>query len=323
MLFFRFAGDGFWWYLFITMCLRPFACCLLLLLPPAALLAQRPDIAGSKDHPLISRYPGMVITNYTSNDFNEFVFPLGKLNPTAGPFAKSLKVEGKVTRIYYEYPAGRSTLEVFRNYEAALKQSGFVVLFTCDSEATCGFGDIHLVQERSERWDGQQRHLSAKLSRSSGDVYVSIHINNQYGVQLDVIEPKPMEGGLVAVDAAALRKEISVNGHIAVYGVYFDSGKADVKPESDPALAEIAKLLQQNANLKLYVVGHTDAVGNMKSNMDLSQRRAEATVKVLTGQYGIAASRLQAWGDGPTSPVATNKTEEGRAKNRRVELVEQ
>ena len=323
MLFFRFAGDGFWWYLFITMCLRPFACCLLLLLPPAALLAQRPDIAGSKDHPLISRYPGMVITNYTSNDFNEFVFPLGKLNPTAGPFAKSLKVEGKVTRIYYEYPAGRSTLEVFRNYEAALKQSGFVVLFTCDSEATCGFGDIHLVQERSERWDGQQRHLSAKLSRSSGDVYVSIHINNQYGVQLDVIEPKPMEGGLVAVDAAALRNEISASGHIAVYGVYFDSGKADVKPESDAALAEIAKLLQQNANLKLYVVGHTDAVGNMKSNMDLSQRRAEATVKVLTGQYGIAASRLQAWGDGPTSPVATNKTEEGRAKNRRVELVEQ
>jgi OmpA-OmpF porin, OOP family len=142
-------------------------------------------------------------------------------------------------------------------------------------------------------------------------------------VQLDVIEPKPMEGGLVTVDAAALGNEISTNGHIAVYGVLFDSGKADVKPESDATLAEIAKLLQQNADLKLYVVGHTDAVGNMKSNLDLSQRRAEATVKVLTGKYGIATSRLQGWGDGPTSPVATNKTEEGRAKNRRVELVEQ
>jgi outer membrane protein OmpA-like peptidoglycan-associated protein len=303
---------------------KSFACLsLFLFLTPFVLFAQRADIAGSKDHPLISRYPGMVITNYSVNDFNEYIFPLGKLKPTIGPFAKSQRVEGKVTRIYYEYPAGRSTLEIYRNYEAALKKSGFAVLFTCDSEETCGYGDIHLVQERSERWVGQQRHLSAKLSRSSGDVYVSLHINNLNGVQLDVIEPKPMEGGLVTVDAAALGNEISTNGHIAVYGVLFDSGKADVKPESDATLAEIAKLLQQNADLKLYVVGHTDAVGNMKSNLDLSQRRAEATVKVLTGKYGIAASRLQGWGDGPTSPVATNKTEEGRAKNRRVELVEQ
>lgn len=308
---------------FIQMRLKHFVCSLFVVLTPFAALAQRADIAGSKDHPLISRYPGMVITNYTVSDFNEFVLPLGKLNPTTGPFAKSQKLEGRVTRIYYEYPAGRSTLEIYRNYEAALKKSGFVVLFTCDGEATCGYGDIHLVQERSERWVGQQRQLTAKLSRPSGDVYVSLHINNMNGVQLDVIEPKAMEGGLVTVDAAALRSEISANGHIAVYGVFFDSGKADVKPESDAALAEIAKLLQQNASLKLYVVGHTDATGVMKSNMDLSQRRADATVKVLTGKYGIAASRLQAWGDGPTAPVATNKTEEGRAKNRRVELVEQ
>ena len=98
---------------------------------------------------------------------------------------------------------------------------------------------------------------------------------------------------------------------------------ADVKPESEPALREVAKLLQENAKLQLYVVGHTDAIGTLNSNMDLSQRRAEATVNVLTGKYGVALVRLRSWGDGPTAPVATNKTEDGRAKNRRVELVEQ
>jgi OOP family OmpA-OmpF porin len=88
-------------------------------------------------------------------------------------------------------------------------------------------------------------------------------------------------------------------------------------------LHEIAKLLQENATLQLYVDGHTGAVGTLNSNMDLSQRRAVATVNVLTGKYGVSPARLRSWGDGPTSPVATNKTEEDRAKNRRVELVEQ
>ena len=304
------------------MCLTRSACLLLVLLTPLALLAQRADIVGSKDHPLISRYPGMVISDYRVSEFNEFILPLSKVDPATGrSFVKNQKVEGKVTEIRYDYPEGRSTLEIYHNYEDALKKSGFVALFTCDSEQTCGFGIVNLVPERSDQWGGQQRYLSAKLSRSLGDVYVSLHIRNS--VQLYVVEPKPIRSGLVTVDAAALGNEISTNGHIAVYGVFFDSGQAEVKPESDVALAEIAKFLKQKAELKLFVVGHTDSVGNMKINMDLSQRRADATVKILTGKYGIAAARLQAWGDGPTSPVATNKTEEGRAKNRRVELVEQ
>jgi outer membrane protein OmpA-like peptidoglycan-associated protein len=300
---------------------RPF---LLLCLGPLLASAQKTDIPGSKDHPLISRYPGLVITMYSVKDFDDFLFPLGKLDPSSSKFAKSQHVDGKVTRIYYEYPEDRSTLEIFRNYETALKNSGFVTLFTCGSEDTCGYGDVRLTSDRSERWWSQPRQLSAKLSRATGDIYVSFHVyGSSHGIQLDVIEPKPMEGGLVTVDAAALGNDIARDGHTAVYGIFFDSGKADVKPESDPALGEIAKLLKENAKLQLYVVGHTDAMGALNSNMDLSQRRAEATVKVLTGKYGISPARLRAWGDGPTSPVATNKTEDGRAKNRRVELVEQ
>jgi OOP family OmpA-OmpF porin len=140
---------------------------------------------------------------------------------------------------------------------------------------------------------------------------------------LDVIETKAMQSGLVVVNAESLAGDITRTGHASVYGIYFDTGKAEVKPESEATLQEIAKLLQQNPQLKLYVVGHTDNVGNLASNMDLSQRRADAVLSALTTKHGVAATRLHAVGNGPTSPVASNDAEEGRAKNRRVELVKQ
>jgi OOP family OmpA-OmpF porin len=127
----------------------------------------------------------------------------------------------------------------------------------------------------------------------------------------------------VTINAASLADDISRSGHVSVYGIYFDTGKADVKSESDATIKEIAKLLQQNASLKLHVVGHTDNAGDLANNMDLSRRRADAVAKVLTGKYNVAAARLHTDGVGPLSPVASNKTEDGRAKNRRVELVEQ
>ena len=132
-----------------------------------------------------------------------------------------------------------------------------------------------------------------------------------------------MEGGLVTVNAAALAGDINRTGHTAVYGIYFDTGKADLKPESDAAISEISKLLEQDSSLKLLVVGHTDNVGTLASNMDLSKRRAAAVVQALTARHGIAAARLIAQGAGPLAPVASNGNEEGRAKNRRVELVQQ
>lgn len=127
----------------------------------------------------------------------------------------------------------------------------------------------------------------------------------------------------MTVNAEALAEDITRTGHVAIYGIHFDTGKADVKPESEPTLKEIANLLQQNPKLNLYVVGHTDNVGTVTSNMELSKHRAEAVVKMLVGKLGVDAKRLIGYGVGPLSPVASNKTEEGRAKNRRVELVEQ
>jgi outer membrane protein OmpA-like peptidoglycan-associated protein len=116
---------------------------------------------------------------------------------------------------------------------------------------------------------------------------------------------------------------IKTEGHIAIYGINFDTNKSEIKPESDAAIAEIAKLLKQDATLKLHVVGHTDNVGGLDANMKLSQARAEAVKATLLSKHGIAASRLSTFGAGPYCPVSTNLTEEGRTKNRRVELVQQ
>jgi OmpA-OmpF porin, OOP family len=293
----------------------------LLLLGVGMLAAQ--DVAGSKDHPLISRYPGSTINEYRQKAFDEYELPL---SPVAdGKYAKTQHVEGKVTAIYTT-PEGRSALEVSRNYESALKDAGFQTLFSCAK--TCGdappMGSVPLDECCGNY--GNARYLAAKLSRDSGDAYVALWVydgGSDIKTFLAVVEVKPMEAGLVTVNAASLASDISRTGHASVYGIYFDTAKADVKPESDATLKEIAKLLQQDPKLKLYVVGHTDNVGTLASNVDLSKRRGDAVVKVLTTTYNVAALRLASEGDGPTAPVASNDSEEGRAKNRRVELVKQ
>jgi len=281
---------------------------------------------------LISRYPGSVIKNYLTREFDEFTLPLSKA--TDQKFAKSQHLEGKVTRIVYAAPQGRSVLEVFRNYQGALKKAGFETLFTCGPQDCWGSGNpsprVYGNGEYDDYWgpDHGIRYVSAKLARPEGDVYVSLLVDDQGGlggpgVELYIIEMKPMESDLITVDAASLANDINRTGHASVYGIYFDTGKADIKPESDATLKEIAKLLDDDPKLKLYVVGHTDNQGALDLNMDLSRRRAEAALAALTTKYAVPAGRLRAYGSGPYAPVASNDSEEGRAKNRRVELVKQ
>lgn len=144
--------------------------------------------------------------------------------------------------------------------------------------------------------------------------------NGMYNVH--VVEKQLMKQDVVA-NADALANSINETGRVAVYGIYFDTNKADLKPESEPALAEIVKMLTADAALKVYVVGHTDNVGQFAHNIKLSQDRAASVVNALVSRHAIAAARLTPFGAGPTVPVASNKGEEGRAKNRRVELVAQ
>ncbi len=223
----------------------------------------------------------------------------------------------------WRHPAGRSPLEVFRNYEQALKKAGFQPLFTC-IEAACGSVGV-LKSENGIGYfpdGGQSHYFAGKLPKADGAVWVSLHVNARETV-LHFVKEKPMDTGLVTIDAAALARGLADEGHVAVYGIQFDSDKADLKPGSAPAIAEIVKLLEKDPALEILVVGHTDMVGTFESNLLLSKRRADAVVQELTKKHGIAASRLRAEGVGAYVPVATNGTEDGRAKNRRVDLVKQ
>lgn len=291
------------------------------------------DVAGSADHPVVSRYAGSTITAYQTSDFEEFPLLVEKATQYGG-LAKNeqavRRLEGRVTRITYRAPDGRTTTEVFRNYKSALEGAGFEILFACADQACGGRNFNHAASPRhaymafGENYR-DQRYLAAKLQRSSGDVYVAVYTvagaRGAVHTQLDVVEVAAMQAGKVTVDAEAMAQGLEADGHIALYSLYFDSGEARLQPESAPALAEIAKLLRSQPDLRLLVVGHTDSVGELAYNEDLSRRRAQAVVRALLEQHGIDKSRLHAAGVGMYAPVASNAGEPGRALNRRVELV--
>jgi OOP family OmpA-OmpF porin len=309
-----------------------------LLLQPSAARAQ--DIEGSRDHPTISRYAGSYIDGYDYREYDRFVLALGKPTRDAAGnrvAEKSQELEGKVTRILYRTPEARSVFEVFRNYEMALEGAGFQILYKC-LPAECGRYYHYVVYPPPRRFTktrskgsgfdlpGELHYLAAKATTATGTTYVSLlvgmDLTKKYpSTLLEVIETTEMEQGMVKVDAAAIGTGIDATGHMSIYSIYFDTGSAQVRPESAATLAEIAKLLGQRPALKLLVVGHTDNQGGYDFNLDLSRRRAEAVAQALVSEHGVAPDRLRAAGVGYLSPVASNDTEAGRAKNRRVELV--
>lgn len=302
--------------------------------------ANAADVAGSADHPLVPRYENSEIVAYQTEEFTDYRLMVARAKNYGGldkNLDATLPLEGKVTRISYRAPADRSTLEVFRNYENALKAAGFETVFTCEKDACGGRNFNHAIAAGElyslfGEYQAEQRYLAAKLSRPEGDVYVAVYaVMNKAGggpnanrtmVQLDVVEMKPMEEKMVVLDASALQSEIATEGRVAVYGILFDFDKADIRPDSEPQLQEIAALLKDSPDLKVLIVGHTDAKGALDYNRDLSLRRGKSVVTALTSGYDIDADRLTAVGVGMAAPVASNRTEEGRAKNRRVEIVE-
>ena len=167
-----------------------------------------------------------------------------------------------------------------------------------------------------------QRYTTLKVAKDGKEIWAQVDTAWGGGYILYIVEKKAMTQEVVA-SADLFQKGLSATGHVEVPGIFFDTGKSDLKPESDAALAEVAKLLKADPSLKVYVVGHTDNTASLDLNTRLSQARAESVVQALVGKHGIAAARLAGRGVGPLAPVASNDSEEGRAKNRRVELVKQ
>jgi outer membrane protein OmpA-like peptidoglycan-associated protein len=164
---------------------------------------------------------------------------------------------------------------------------------------------------------------SGDFTGHMGKTWIQIEISGGGGIPETIVVETALTQDVVAT-AAALSSGLTGSGHAVVNGILFDTGKAGVKSESAPALEEVVKLLQEDPKLKLYVAGHTDNVGALAANVDLSNRRAAAVVvQLLVAKYSVAADRLLPHGDGPDSRLASNDTEDGRAVNRRVELVKQ
>jgi outer membrane protein OmpA-like peptidoglycan-associated protein len=293
------------------------------------------DVPGARDPELLSqRFQDAVIYHYEQHPFDSYEVPTGGATG-AKKLASSRIVEGKITDVRYAIPAERSILEVYRNYENALKAKGFEVLFACEDKSCGGREFNHIAGLRARGFQETprgQRFIAAHLSRPQGDAYITVLVVKDYGiggpnkdkvnVRVVTAEAKSMDSKLVTVDAAQMKQAIADSGHIALYGILFEFDSARLLPESRAAIDEIAKLLKQSSNLKLHVVGHSDDKGTLTYNLDLSKRRAQEVVQELVSSHGISASRLVANGIGPLAPVASNENEDGRAKNRRVELVE-
>jgi outer membrane protein OmpA-like peptidoglycan-associated protein len=318
----------------------------MLLSTPIWSLAATDDVQecdGCHDHPLLARYPGSVLLGADQKAFEEAALPVGPTTTGASGDAvapKTLDTTGKRTRLFYFAPPDRSGLEVFANYKEALEKAGMRVVWSC-ADTTCGpdfatqaLQVMHLSLANSPEASvgftlaERPRYLLASLTRAQGDVHIAVMAadlpdKGRPAVFVMLIESRPLEKGKMALDAHALDQTLASTGKAVLYGIYFDVDKADVKPESEPQLNEIAKLLSDHPEINLTITGYTDNQGSVDYNQQLSQRRATAIVASLVDNYGIAAGRLIAQGRGASSPLSSNSTEEGRAKNRRVELAKQ
>jgi outer membrane protein OmpA-like peptidoglycan-associated protein len=240
------------------------------------------DAEGCKDSPLITRFPGGIINSCDNKEYEQADFPM--------PGDKQKHLEGEYHSWDIATRQGVSEIQVYRNFETALKKAGITIDYANSPEQLVGH---------------------------KGDTWIFIDNRGDYYYQT-IITAKEMKQE-VAADASSLSDEINKSGHVAVYGIHFDTGKATIQQDSESILSQIVKLLEENGDLNLLVEGHTDNQGAAAANMTLSKQRAQAVVDWLKG-HGVDAARLTAQGFGQTKPIADNATEEGRAKNRRVEL---
>jgi outer membrane protein OmpA-like peptidoglycan-associated protein len=283
----------------------PAAVAVLTALAPLHVYAEE-DAEGSKDHPAVKRYPGSYVTVFEEKEFETFPFPISG--------AAVEKAEGKLHRATYSFPQGQSCTQILRNYENALRASGFKIYTgrklpdAMDVDVT---GDSFVTGIRPGKGDGKVYVMQLCGNDAPGFTPLG---------DLAVVETQAM-AQKVEITADFLAEEIEKNGRVAVRDILFATGKADINPESAKALAEIGALLVNRPEWRLRVEGHTDNVGGAKKNLELSKKRAESVKQWLVSKHGADEGRLETAGFGDTKPVAENKTDEGRAQNRRVELV--
>lgn len=281
---------------------RNIALTVLVLLSTVSAVAQNRDYPGHKDPELFTRMPGYFLHMQNAvlvKPHDAYVFRVRN-----GRSIERVTIEGRVStyKYYYEHPPQApppSRLQIIRNYQNAASKLGGKVLLddTGNGETT-----ILLTRNGHEMW-----------------VRVAGMVGPHY--ELGIVERQAMKQDVVA-SAEAFSRGLKSAGHVEVPGILFDFNRAELKPESEPAIAEVVKLLQGDPAMRIWVVGHTDSVGSADANLKLSAARAASVISALTSR-GIDPKRRAPFGNGPFAPVAANTTDDGRAKNRRVELVAQ
>jgi outer membrane protein OmpA-like peptidoglycan-associated protein len=279
----------------------------------------------AEDNAMLPRYPGAKIYNHKKIDTETVKIPFA-INATE---KTPLQLTGDLTKHTYTIE-NVSTLKVYENYKAALTNAGFNFISQCELDQ-CGtekqindVGDQLSLAGDVYNWYRKPYYLLANKSLPTGNVYIALFIGgyeSQVGVQQVIVQEKAVQTGLVNVNADSLKQQIDAEGKALIYGIYFDTGKAEIKAESKPTLDAIAELLKRNPDLLLYVVGHTDDTGDGAANVTLSKQRADSVVAALIKDYQVASNRLQAQGVGPYAPAGNNTSDAGKQKNRRVELV--
>ena len=302
------------------------------------------DMEGSRDHPEIPRIDGTTIRGYMVSDYDEGKFILDLKNKqiethTAG---------GKRTRIVYLTDPSVPPAAIFHNYQVALDNLGAVEQkYRCDEQCASKLGSAFIWAPNNRvpvNFSGgdfmyapigfrEQAYAYWVVTNESARYHVSVfssyltgiqasQVKNTRSIHLDIVEEAEFEPTLKVVTPDEITQGITDTGRIALYGVYFEFDSDALTNESSPALEAISAALADNPEISIYVVGHTDDQGAYDYNLELSVRRAESVVSALTDSFGVSANRLAAVGVGPVAPVASNRSEEGRTLNRRVELVE-
>ncbi|MCG2720828.1 MAG: OmpA family protein [Thermodesulfovibrionales bacterium] len=255
-----------------------------------------------QDMPYFSGMPSYDIWSADDTEFDEHKFCDGK---------KPFTVEGKLWKREYGLKnEGKeaSGLQIIRNYSNAIKTMGGTILIEGTREA---------IEAVCPGGEGYARQVNGRVAKGGKELWIEVGYHEYNGTYvITVLEKEAMKQDVTASD---MFDALNLDGHIALY-INFDTGKSAIKPESRPIINQIVEMLKSNSDLKISVEGHTDDAGNPKSNKTLSDDRAKAVVTEIVAQ-GIDSKRLSAAGYGQDKPIADNKTEEGRAKNRRVELV--
>jgi OmpA-OmpF porin, OOP family len=259
------------------------------------------DYKGFKDPTLLSRLPNYYLP-YASS-FKEQQFDAYTFSVTEGGKSAKQKIEGHATTHCYSFDPSAGTmpspLQILRNCQNAVTRIGGEILY-----------------------EDQQR-TTLRVAKNDLETWLEIMpVNGGLSYYVRIVERQAMKQEVTA-NAEAMQAGLAQSGHVEVPGIFFDFNKAEIKPESEPALLEVAKLLKASPALHVWVVGHTDYVGSAEANVVLAKARAAAVVQALTQKHGVDAKRLLPFGVGPYAPVAANLTDAGRAKNRRVELVAQ